>query len=156
MTSIRKQKRSRGDIVQVDLGNGFYGFGQVLESPLMAFFNLKAKVVPPVKDVVEHEVAFAVWVMKYAITDGIWPIIGHAEVNDEINERPPFYKQDRLSGKLSVTYTGAEEEPATYVNVLNLECAAVWDPEHIVDRLNDYFEGRSNKWVESMRPTAPK
>lgn len=152
MTSRNKQTRSRGDIVQIDLGNGYYGFGQVLESPLMVFFNLKREISPNIEEIVESEVSFIVWVMNYAIIDGIWPIIGRAEVTDKINERPPFYKQDRLSGKLSVTYTGAEEEPATYADVVNLECAAVWDPEHVVDRLNDYFEGRPNKWVESMRP----
>ncbi|WP_448115483.1 hypothetical protein [Mesorhizobium amorphae] len=33
---------------------------------------------------------------------------------------------------------------------IGLECAAVWDPEHVVDRLRDPADGRPNKWVERL------
>jgi len=32
-----------------------------------------------------------------------------------------------------------------------LEAAAVWEPEHIEDRLRDHFDGKPNKWLESLR-----
>ncbi len=152
MKMKKKQKRKRGDIAKIDLGNSFFAFAQVLESPLMAFFDFRSKVIPPISDIVAKPIAFKLWVMKYAVTDGDWPIVGHAPVNRSINERPPFFKKDSISGKFTITYSGAEEEDAELEDVIDLECAAAWDPEHVVDRLNDHFAGRPNKWVESMRP----
>ncbi len=149
----KRQKRRRGDIFQIDLGNGYFGFGQVLEDPLSVFFNLRASKTPPIEQILESDVAFSLWVMEYAVTDGDWPIIGSADVSEAINELPPFFKQDPISDALSITYTGDDEKPATLESVAELECAAVWDPEHVVDRLNDHFAGRPNAWVESMRPT---
>lgn len=43
------------------------------------------------------------------------------------------------------------EEPASRQELEGLEVAAVWDPEHVEDRLRDHFSGRPNKWVESIR-----
>ena len=28
--------------------------------------------------------------------------------------------------------------------------AAVWDPQHVEDRLRDHFAGLPNKWVQSL------
>ncbi len=153
MTKERQRQRvRRGSIVQIDLGTGELGFAQVLEPPLMAFFDLKATECMAPDEIIKAPIAFSVWVMKYAVSGGDWPVIGRAEVAEDLNERPAFYKRDRISGALYITYTGAEEVPATLDDVEGLECAAVWEPEHVVDRLNDYFAGRPNKWVESMRP----
>jgi hypothetical protein len=32
-----------------------------------------------------------------------------------------------------------------------LDRAAIWTANHIVDRLNDHFDDRSNKWAVSLR-----
>ena len=59
-------------------------------------------------------------------------------------------KRDRISGKVTV-YTEGVEVPADERATLRLEVAAVWDPEHVVERLRDYYDGRPNKWAESLR-----
>ena len=146
----KKQKCKQGDIFQIDLGNGYFGFGQVLKDPLFVFFKLRARQPPPIEQIAESGVAFAIDVMEYAITDGDWPIIGSADVSEEIDESPPFFKKDPISGALSITYTGEEEEPATLASIEGLECAAVWEPEHVVERLNDHFAGRPSRLVELM------
>ena len=148
----RRQRRVHGSILQIDLGDGTFAFGQVLEPPLIAFFDLRLSSVPSLAEIVGSQVAFSIWVMKYAVTRGDWPVIGRVEVPEGLNERPPFFKKDAISGSLSITYTGAEEIPATPEEVAELECAAVWDPEHVEERLSDHFAGRPNKWAESMRP----
>ena len=130
----KKPKRVRGDIVRIDLGDGNFGFGQVLAPPLFAFFDLRSGETPTIDRILESGIAFSILVMDYAVTDGDWPVIGHAEVPPEVNEEPPFFKQDPISGALSITYTGAEEEPATPDDIEGMECAAVWEPEHFVDR----------------------
>jgi hypothetical protein len=51
-----------------------------------------------------------------------------------------------------IIYAGAEMRPATPEECAGLEPAAVWEPEHIADRLQDAFAGRPNHWLEEMIP----
>lgn len=149
----RRQRRNVGDVCKIDLGDGYFAFGRVLEEPLMAFYDLRAAEVPRLEDIVAAPIAFKIWVMNYAITAGDWPILGNVPLSPDLEEKPAFFKIDPITGQLGITYEGAgDERPATFEECASLECAAVWEPEHVVDRLIDYFAGRPNRWVESMRP----
>jgi hypothetical protein len=148
-------QRKVGDIVAIPLGEDRVAFGWVLEEPLIAFFDCSSDIkhVPSVQQLVQTPIAFRIWVMNRALAAGTWAVLGHAQVPDELAIPPLFLKQDRFSGKVTVTRTGAEEEavPKEKEKWITLERAAVWDPDHVVDRLRDHFEGRPNKWVEAMR-----
>ena len=63
-----------------------------------------------------------------------------------------FFKRDSISGKFSIYEGGGIETPATYDEVVDLECAAVWDPEHVESRLDDHYAGVENLWVKSLSP----
>jgi hypothetical protein len=153
MSKKGKVPRKVGDVVAVPLGDGTYGFGRVLQEPLMAFYDLRKNAIPGLQDVLRAPVAFIVYVMNFAVTDGVWQIIGKAPLNGKLLDEPLFFKKDSVSGALSVyrDSTG-EERPASREECETLERAAVWEPSHVVDRLVDYFAGRPNKWLESMRP----
>lgn len=143
--------------MRIDLGAGYSAFARLLESPLVAFYDFRTKRSLEIDEIVKLPVAFKVWVMKYAVNDGDWPVIGHAPLEGALLEQPWFYKRDPLNGKLTLTKGGFDPDVAASLNDCEgLECAAVWEPEHIVDRLNDHFEGRANKWVESLRPNVPR
>jgi hypothetical protein len=73
-------------------------------------------------------------------------------VPSELAVAPWFFKQDAISGKVTVGRTGSEERLPEPGQIDNLERAAVWSATHIVDRLQDHFAGKPNKWVASMRP----
>lgn len=119
----------------------------------MAFYDLRLKEIPDVHDIVRHKIAFKVDVMNYAITDGDWPVIGNVPLEAELLEEPLFFKKDSITGELTIYRDSTQEEiPATRAQCRGLECAAVWEPEHVVERLNDHFAGRPNRWVELMRP----
>lgn len=153
MSQTRKARRKVGDVVVVPLGDGTYGFGRVLREPLMAFYALRTTAIPAVQDILLSPVAFIVGVMNYAVTQGIWQIIGNSPLDEKLSEEPLFFKKDLVSGVLSIYRDSTGEEmPATPEQCENLECAAVWEPNHVIDRLKDHFAGQQNKWVESMRP----
>jgi hypothetical protein len=155
MARRRKVRRTPGDVVAVPLGDGRRGFGLVLEGPLVAFFSFAAPqgAEPPVDEIVRAPVAFRIWVMNRPISGGEWPVVGHvAEIPPALREPPWFFKQDLITGKLTVGRTGAEELPPEPGQVDRLERAAVWSANHVVDRLVDHLAGRPNVWVESLRP----
>jgi hypothetical protein len=153
--TLRKKKTRRvvGDIVAVPMGDGRFGLAWVLAEPLMAFLEYVAQSADAVAAVEPwgKPVAFRVWVMNRAVTDGLWPVVAHNEVPAQLATPPLFFKQDPLSGALSTTRGGFEEWPASPDEVRGLERAAVWTPKQVVERLEDHFAGRPNKWVETLR-----
>ena len=153
MSSKKKVRRRVGDVVAIPLGDGSYGFGRVLRTPLVAFYDLRKSNISELQDVLCAPVAFIVAVMKYALNDGDWPVIGYAPLEEALMKEPLFFKKDGISGSLSIYRDSSGVfTPASREQCEGLECAAVWDRCHLVDRLIDHFAGRPNKWVESMRP----
>ena len=91
--------------------------------------------------------------MDYVVKRGIWQVIGHVPLTEDLKEEPWFFKKDDISGVLTFYRNSTGEEiPATRRDCESLECAAVWEVEHVVERLQDHFAGRRNAWVDSMRP----
>jgi hypothetical protein len=148
----RRVKRRIGDVVEIRMGDGTFAYGQVLNEPLVAFFDVRANAHLTAEEVLAQPVLFSILVMNYAITDGDWKVIGHAPVPDSIDQRPPFLKKDGITGELFITYDGSEEIPVDLAGAQHLERAAVWEPEQVRERLEDHFAGRPNMWVERFKP----
>jgi hypothetical protein len=139
-----------GNVAEIEIPGPFYCYGIVIASPLMGFFDIRSDKHLTCDLLSGKPLAFRVWVMKYAIGKNGWKIIGQLPLSDEMKDDPWFFKKDRISGKLT-KYRHNDERPASKEECLGLECAAVWDPEHIVSRLDDHFESRPNKWAEAMK-----
>jgi hypothetical protein len=146
----RKAARRVGDIVEIDMADGTFCFGRVLEEPLMAFYDLKVGTIPSLDEIVSTPILFEIWVMNHAVTSERWPVIGAMPLQNSLQLPVTFFKQDPISKELSL-YVNAQEFPATREQCKGLERAAVWDPEHVEDRLSDYFAGVPNQWVESLK-----
>lgn len=91
------KRRSVGNVVAVPLCGARFGFALVLDEPLVAFFDLVSQNKPPVAEIVRHPVLFRIRVTNYAVTKGIWPVLGHAEVPSELRASPSFFKQDPIN-----------------------------------------------------------
>ena len=149
----RAMRRKVGDVLRIPLGNGENGFGRVLPSVLVAFYDAKSPPDLSIDEIVDRAILFKVWVMDYAIKKGVWQVIGNVPPTEDLLVEPWFFKKDPISEVLTLYRDSTGEEvPAKRSDCEKLEYAAVWDPEHVADRLRDHFAGRPNMWVESMRP----
>jgi hypothetical protein len=146
--------RRPGDVFQVPLKDGSLGFGRVLNDPVYAFYDFRSSKPAPINDIILRPILFKIWVMKYAITKGRWPILGHVALEDDLQKPAYFFKQDLISKELFL-YSEGLERPASPEECVRLERAAVWEPEHVEDRLLDLFEGRPNQWVEVVKLKLP-
>ena len=146
-----KRKGFAGRVMAVPLGDGWFAFARALAFPLAEIYNLRSKEMPEVKDLANERVLFRIWLTKQAFTGQRWKQLGVLPLNLGEGSQPWFIKQSP-GGTLYRTRDGAEEIPATWDEAALLEAAAVWDPEHVEDRLRDHFSGQPNKWVQSLRP----
>ncbi|MBK8252952.1 MAG: immunity 26/phosphotriesterase HocA family protein [Polyangiaceae bacterium] len=153
--NAKKTRRGRwrvGDVVAIPLGeSGVVGFGLVLKAPLMAFFDASVPTgrEPSAEQILRYPVAFKICVMRKPLVSGEWPRLGTVDVPEKLLEEPWFFMQDALNGKITITKTGAEQLPAEPGQVDNLERAAVWSACHVVNRLQEHFAGRPNRWIGS-------
>lgn len=150
---MKRQKRRVGDIVCIPLNGGHKAYALImpLADVFFDFFTVGDDM-PSVEEIVRKPVLFQIGVMNYAVTKGIWKVIGHVEPPPALLEPPRFFIQNEFTGALFTTTDGSDRTPATFEECAQLECCAVWDPEHVVSRLEDHFAGRSNRWVELLRP----
>jgi hypothetical protein len=157
-----RENRAAGRVVRIDLGDGRCAYGRQLLGPSVEFYDRLGKMGEAVDllDVVASPVIFTISVMKYAFRrNGGWELLDVVPLTDE--ERATVERwanRDVISGALSIYWedhaTGTfGETPASVRECEGLEVAAVWDPQHVEDRLRDHFDGRPNRWVESMRLT---
>lgn len=139
-----------GNVVKVPLEDGRIGYGRILEKPLIAVYDYVSTSETDVETVLSQPVKYILAVMKYAVTSGRWTVIGHANLNETLQKPVPFFRQNILSGKLTIDLDGVEY-PATIEDCLGLERNAVWDPEHVESRILDEINGCENIWVKSLK-----
>lgn len=149
----KRARKKPGDVVKIEIGDGHSSFARVLNYSELAFYDGKYQSQPALCVIAELPVSFIIPVMNFwSKTDG-WEIIGNLPLEPELLEEPTYFKQDAITGTLCLYLPHQDiEVPCTRDQVENLERAAVWDPEHIEDRLKDHYNGVPNKWVESMKP----
>ncbi|WP_054312673.1 Imm26 family immunity protein [Mesorhizobium sp. 1M-11] len=144
-------QKHEGDIFKIPLGDGTQAYAIAFRDPLFGFFDIRSEDEVAVSEIEKGKIIFCVWVMKYAVSKGIWKKVGTTSKFDGMYDEVSFYKQDAFNGRLT-SYTNGVESPIDYEAAQTMEAAAVWDPEHVEDRLRDHFAGVPNKWVESLRP----
>lgn len=140
-----------GNIVEIRLP-GAWAYGKVIQFPLMGFYAARRERIVGVDSLQGERFVFRIWVVKFAIGKKGWPVIGNLPVSKADSVEVWFFKKDPISGRITKYRSLTSEEiPATLADCVGLECAAVWDPEHVESRLSDEFAGRSSVWVESMK-----
>ncbi len=157
MVDSQKKKSVRrkvGDILKINLRDGFHGYAHVSTDPCIIFYDGRFKTEISVNEIIKLKVLFILSVSNYAIKDGIWPVIGRSGLNDEQLKKPYMFKQDPISGQLSIYHSDfAEtnyERAATVEECEDLERMAIWDHNHVEDRLNDHYENKPNVWVSQL------
>ena len=147
----KRQKRKKGDIVQIDLGDGFHSYARVLEEAMFAFYDSRTANDLPVDQIISCRILFSIAVMNHAVMRGRWKIVGHIPLEEALVVSRPRFIQDALKPESFSIYERGAIRPATREECIGLECAAVWDPTHAEDRIRDHYLGRKNKWLESLK-----
>ena len=146
-----KEDKDLGSIIKIELINGTFCFARKLKNPLYAFYDINTKdTIPPLEEIIASNILFKIWVMDRVISSNRWIKIGKLDLEDELYKPVTFCHQNALNKKVYL-YINGEKSITTKEECNKFERTAVWEPEHVEDRLRDYFSGENNKWVESLR-----
>ena len=141
-----------GAIYEIKLNDGGVSYARFLSGAVYAFYDYHSKEHLQPDEIRRLSVLFKICVMEKAVTSKRWKHIAIAPLEPELQKLVSFFKQDAIEKQTYSIYVGGAERNASREECIGLERLAVWDPEHVESRLLDHYEGRMNKWVESLRP----
>ena len=122
-----------GDIFQIPLPNDRFAYGKVFRDASVGIYDQvfsSAQQLP-----IESSFAFIIGLYDNILKSGTWPIIGHEPFESQEAEwPPPSCVKDVISGDYSIYHKG-QMRPSTEAECQGLEAAAVWDSNHVVDRI---------------------
>ncbi|HXR61376.1 MAG TPA: hypothetical protein VN732_08625 [Solirubrobacterales bacterium] len=145
-----------GTLLRRSLPDGFTYYARLLEAPFAAFYAERTP--EPVEDprqIVEAPVLFTVPVHKSLLGEGGWEPVAALPADPSL--RPPLlFRQDILEpSSCTIVDPEGNEREATPEECEGLEAEAVWEPEHVDDRLMDHFAGRPNPWLADLELRRP-
>jgi len=151
---MKRQKRVVGSFIKIKLPNGKYSYGRILEKANYAFYDFVTDDDnADLEQIGKQKVLFIVAVYDDAVTSGRWIIIGKLPLEPDLQMLPLKFIQDKLNPDNFELYdpnTGKTKK-AYRQDCNGLERAAVWEPDHVEDRIVDYFNNQPNIWVERMK-----
>ena len=136
------RKIRTGDVFSIELPNEKYAFLRKYNGAVIAVYKQKGDSPDdyPKDDLYE----FYVCVYKHVFKK--WHYVTNLPfISDEDAWGPPFCWVDQISGEYSLYYRG-ERRPCTYDECKDLEILAVWDENHLIDRIMG-----NHKWEQAMR-----
>lgn len=143
-----------GALLRINLNDGTDAFARVLPNAQVAFYAFKCGHEEEVdySKVYESEILFITAVMKYAFKREGWPLVDERPLDSELSKPRNYFMKDGLNGRYSI-YRSSDGviRNSSKEECRELEEAAVWDPEHIEERLRDHFNRRANSQVEQMK-----
>lgn len=155
----KRQRWTPGAVVAIDLGDGEYCFGVLLEFPSIAFWDIYSTEPIPPQTPDESQIMFKLAIMRSAISRGVWPKVGVVELGSFDLSDPVVFNQDFVDGSFFLVHSsfpGADNRiPATYEEVIGLECEAVWEVFHVVERINCHRKGEIDTNTKSLLPIPP-
>jgi len=145
-------KVKEGALLKIKLGQSYFAFGRVLKHSEMAFYNYQAFTdVVDMSDIYSAPIAFIVPVYGSAKKSGRWSFTDIRPLEQSLLKQRLYFMRDDATGQYSLYKNDTGETyPASQDECKNLERAAVWEAEHVESRLQDFFNGKSNKWLQQL------
>lgn len=130
-----------------------HSYGRILNLG-MAFYDCRTSdEIENPEAIIASPILFIVVVYDHVIKSGTWEIVGYLPLEKELQTEPPkFIKVIGFDDKYEITYEDGSRKPATKEECEGLERVVAWDAEGVQERLNDYYAGRQNFWVECFKP----
>ena len=152
--NMARQRITEGAILEIKIEGQYYVYAQIVSEADCAFFNYKSTVKLKDFSVLENaNVLFIIAVYDDVITQGKWLKVGKSNIREDLKNKPMKFIQDPINQNNFELYnpnTG-EISKATKEQCIGLECAAVWEANHVEDRIRDYYLGIPNIWLEQTK-----
>ncbi|MEQ1644863.1 MAG: Imm26 family immunity protein [Pyrinomonadaceae bacterium] len=127
-------RRKIGDVIQIALPDGRFAYGRLYDDASVGIYE-RLTDMPNMPPIGSREFKFHVGIYDDVVTKERVQIVGHDKfIEPESEWPPPTYILDPISGEYSLYHQGVIKK-ASREECEGLEEAAVWDLQHIIDRI---------------------
>jgi len=150
---VARQRFEPGTILRIDVDGRSHAYARMLaHHPHVAVYDRITDADLSPEEVVALPVLFVVPVFGRAYHKGRWPKVGAVPIEQAPVEIPEYFVQDMFNPHdCQILDHSGNARPATPEECVGLERAAVWDAEHVEDRLRDRDANRPNAQVEHTK-----
>jgi len=129
-------RRIPGTVIQIDLGNGRFAYGRLFRDASIGIYR-DTSASPRNAPIGSRDYRFIVGISDRALRDAAVEVVGSDAFVDEDDWPPPLSVTDPITRTIRIYHRGVirdahEDEIPT---LGDLEPAAVWDLQQIVDRI---------------------
>lgn len=130
---MKRNRIKLGDVYAIPLPNGKFAFGRRFKDAGIGIYKHIGESIDDTPTKQDYQ--FIVGVYDDVLKSGQWLVVENRPFqNEEEAWPPPACVIDKLSGDYSIYYKGEIKE-ASRSECEGLEIAAVWEAEHIIDRI---------------------
>jgi hypothetical protein len=136
-----------GSVFEIPLPDGRFAYGRVYKDATVAIYHRLSDTSnnPPIG---ERNFLFFVGMYERILRKGEWKVVGLDPFELEEDAWPPANSiTDPIDGSCEIYHKGVTT-PASQEACRNLEPAAVWDSNHIIDRI---LHGDKSQFLRSIR-----
>lgn len=142
-----------GTVFELNI-DGIYYYAQSLHYGNMAYFDYRSD--KPIVDILEltnAPVLFVAYTHSYILTKKLWKKVGYLDIREELKDDIIFFIYSKVDGTFE-KYSSKTGEvfPSSLEDCRGLEICAVWDKNHIEDRIRDYYLGVPCVWLNNIDP----
>lgn len=152
---LKAKKDNIGNIIKIKLDENTSGVARVIGDSFIEFYDIlladaQSDINLTMLD--NSKVIFTLSVHKSWVKNPGWELTG---TDTDNIPRPPrqFMQNIANANDIKIVDPSGGIIPTTKEEVLSegLERVAVWEVNHIEDRLRDYFAGKPNIWLEHLK-----
>jgi len=148
----------KGNMAAIPINEKQYTFGRIISFPFMEFYNyiLEKEDIDNFDPslLLKNKPIFTVLIHKSCVSKKHWKIIGFNDTN--LPEVPPVFIQDAFNpSDIKILQGTTSLVKARFEDVRNMERQAIWESDHIEQRIKDHIEGKPNITYEFFRAKKP-
>ena len=141
---MTRKRIKLGDVFAIPLPNNKFAFCRKFREACIAIYKYIGDSIDDLPKTEDYQ--FILGVYDDVLKSGQWPLVGNRPfANDEESWPPPMCMFDKFSKEYSLYHKG-EIKKSNKEECKGLEIVAVWDSNHIIDRImgNDIWEKSIN------------
>ena len=146
-------KRKVGQVVKIDLHNGYHTYGYEINHGGVVILDIMTQSELTIAEIINLPRLFTVGVLDVGFAE--WEKVGHMELTANQRKRPDQFLQDSIDLSLRILDGNGNARSATFEEVQGLERVVGWDNNHVEQRVRDHFARKTNIIVEIKRPKPP-
>jgi hypothetical protein len=150
---MKRQRIKPGDILKVSVDHLSHTYARILNDASVAFYDCKKlEEFKDIKKIISSPILFIIAVDRGILTSGEWPKVGSMPLEDHLKTNPPKYiKMIGYENRFEI-YDNGKIRSATKDECIGLELMASWTRQHIEERLQCHYKGKTSRLMEQYGP----